>query len=424
MSPWCGGEDERANWVTSQGYCRLFELFDDDPDDILSNNYLYSPFLKKIFIMRLIAALFLWFVCLSDSFKAPPFLSRKVPPLTRVIRAQPFLSRYAPPLTRAKTLEIGTLRKHKEERRRISPLLVVNGDGETKSDERSSPSSMWPAAVLAISLLLPTVQPASAAYGPSGAAVISPGVVKPINEETYLRLSPKKQRQYENGFLSCFRDDGKICKPTSLVDSLLQQLQNRGETVEEKTETPLIPSDEQIRLEERQKVLRKLGKQPAWVSYVAAAAGSCISTLVMHPLDTLKTRLMSSGGGGIIEGDEDDENSGGGIGSTDEDNGAPLPDVAGLYEGVLPNLFKEAPASAFYLGIYEVARVSLSQYSYFQDHPIVSYLLAGACGELFGSIIRAPAEAVKTRVQTGSGLGEAVSCVVGVEVSDCSGARR
>ncbi|KAJ1420679.1 mitochondrial carrier domain-containing protein, partial [Ochromonadaceae sp. CCMP2298] len=58
-----------------------------------------------------------------------------------------------------------------------------------------------------------------------------------------------------------------------------------------------------------------------------------------------------------------------------------------------------APASAFYLGVYEIVRGYLSTTFLAQSDPLIIYLLAGAIGELFGSIVRAPTEAVKTRVQ-------------------------
>jgi hypothetical protein len=73
--------------------------------------------------------------------------------------------------------------------------------------------------------------------------------------------------------------------------------------------------------------------------------------------------------------------------------------LEGLYSGVIANVVKEAPASALYLGIYEAMRTffmttDLSQY------PLIIYLLSGAIGEVGGSLVRAPAEAVKIRMQT------------------------
>jgi len=83
-----------------------------------------------------------------------------------------------------------------------------------------------------------------------------------------------------------------------------------------------------------------------------------------------------------------------------------------IYDGLLANVFKEAPSSALYLGVYEAARSALNQ-TPLQHQELLVYLLAGAVGEVYGSVIRAPSEAVKTRVQTGDvGTMEAVKTVL------------
>jgi len=87
-------------------------------------------------------------------------------------------------------------------------------------------------------------------------------------------------------------------------------------------------------------------------------------------------------------------------------------DFRSLYDGILPNIVKEGPPSALYLGLYESSIVLLKQYPFFTDHKIIMYLLAGAIGEVAGSVVRAPAEAVKTRVQAGHvTLGDAIRTV-------------
>jgi len=50
----------------------------------------------------------------------------------------------------------------------------------------------------------------------------------------------------------------------------------------------------------------------------------------------------------------------------------------------------------------------LGNYEFFGDNPLFAYLLSGAIGELVGSMIRAPAEAVKTRIQTGKTMTESL----------------
>jgi len=140
------------------------------------------------------------------------------------------------------------------------------------------------------------------------------------------------------------------------------------------------------RLVNRRTVEAALGKQPSVVYFGCAFLASCVATSIMHPIDTLKVRLIS------------------GKGDADEDEKEEVPllkSLISLYDGLLPNLVKEGPASALYLGIYEYSRTLLEQVPFLQGNVLLIYLLAGSIGELAGSIVRSPAEAVKTRVQAG-----------------------
>jgi len=85
------------------------------------------------------------------------------------------------------------------------------------------------------------------------------------------------------------------------------------------------------------------------------------------------------------------------------------PDEAGgvagllsLYQGLPGALFKEGPPSALYLGVYEAVKVRLLASPSLGMYPILVYLIAGAMGETIGSVVRAPAENVKARVQSGA----------------------
>ncbi|EGB12555.1 hypothetical protein AURANDRAFT_18372 [Aureococcus anophagefferens] len=91
-----------------------------------------------------------------------------------------------------------------------------------------------------------------------------------------------------------------------------------------------------------------------------------------------------------------------------------LDDVGGLYKGLLGNVFKEAPSSALYLGVYEVCKTALLGTAFGAANPLLVYLLAGGVGEFCGSIIRAPSEACKTMTQTGiaDGFGDALASIV------------
>jgi len=72
---------------------------------------------------------------------------------------------------------------------------------------------------------------------------------------------------------------------------------------------------------------------------------------------------------------------------------------ANLYEGLTGNLFKEVPPSALYLGVYETVKYALVP-KVAPAYLLFVYLIAGAAGETVGSVVRAPAEAVKSLVQS------------------------
>ena len=115
----------------------------------------------------------------------------------------------------------------------------------------------------------------------------------------------------------------------------------------------------------------KLEAQPDWVVYGAAALASLGSTLVAHPIDTLKTKAQAAAA------------SGDGDGAA----AAPAPptSITELYVGLFPNMVKEAPSSALYLGIYELVRGLLNgPGGVFATTPLAGYLVAGAVGELVG----------------------------------------
>jgi len=90
-----------------------------------------------------------------------------------------------------------------------------------------------------------------------------------------------------------------------------------------------------------------LRKQPAAVYFTYALLAAFIATSIIHPIDTLKVRLISGKGGEVGDRDRRLE-----VGKYDEDTSI-LAVLADLYDGLLPNLLKEEPASVLYLGIYE-----------------------------------------------------------------------
>jgi len=150
-------------------------------------------------------------------------------------------------------------------------------------------------------------------------------------------------------------------------------------------------------LRRRKNLLTSLDAQPAWFNYIAAFIASLGATVIMHPVDTLKTRLMGGNSAEAVEFSFE------GLGS--------------LYDGLLGNLVKEGPSSALYLGVYESARSQLMTVPAIADNLLIVYLIAGAAGEFCGSVIRAPAEAVKTKLQSGkdSSFSQSVESVIGTD---------
>jgi len=178
-----------------------------------------------------------------------------------------------------------------------------------------------------------------------------------------------------------------------------------------------------LQVERQEKALKKLQSQPYWFNYFAAFVGSAVSTLIMHPIDTIKTRMQV----GLEEEDEDEDipwqsqtspsNKSGGVavfgmatttvtaaketvGTTANTSAmAKIGSIGDLYEGLTGNLFKEVPPSAIYLGVYESVKYALAP-KVAPAYLLWVYLVAGAAGETVGSVIRAPAEAVKSLVQS------------------------
>jgi len=290
-------------------------------------------------------------------------------------------------------------------------------------------------ALLVFSASAPSfVPPADAVIGAGAAVVGSPGIVKSITLNEFLELSPKKQRQYEGGFLSCsyetvvtpaivsvdddlgapknkrkasrfskknsdsptqavVKETRKVCQPVNVIDELLKEIDVMAtEEPERAADYRAMASNlsQRERLIQRRTIEAALGNQPAAIYFGCALLGSSVATFIMHPIDTLKVRLMGGKGG--------EENEG-----SDSDGGIPNP-LAGLldlYSGLLPNLAKEGPASALYLGVYEYSRTILETIPFLEGKVLLIYLLAGSAGEVCGSFFRSPAEAVKTRIQAG-----------------------
>ena len=251
---------------------------------------------------------------------------------------------------------------------------------------------------LAAALLFSAPLAANAGFGPSRAATTSPppNLVRPnVQSQDGVVVNGKKLRQQIGSTL----DDNRLREFSAQLDDLtvyLNDLINQDEMIEgtlgdsplEATKNALkerVAELDKTRLlqqqiADRERLLGQLESQPDWFNYFAAAVGSVVSTLIMHPIDTIKVRLITR---------------------TDEDEDEGIGELSSLYEGLTGNLLKEAPPSALYLGVYESVKYALLN-QFGADYRLLIYLASGAAGELVGSIIRAPAEAIKSNVQSGN----------------------
>ena len=125
----------------------------------------------------------------------------------------------------------------------------------------------------------------------------------------------KEQRQRSLQQLQLDRADAELLLSEQVRLGALER--SSIEAVKQELEARIAQKLElEARITQRSAMLGALGAQPDWFNYVAAFAGSVVSTLIMHPLDTLKTRAVaSSAKGGRAEG-------GGGDGGDDGSDGA------------------------------------------------------------------------------------------------------
>lgn len=250
---------------------------------------------------------------------------------------------------------------------------------------------------LALSFSGPLVPDANAGFGPSSGATTSqpPNLIAPSIQDTTDIANQKKLRQLIGSSL----DEKRLQQFSEQLDNLTESLKRLiSEDEEEETasavdgsktvdNTEIIQQKEaelekarilQQQIADREKLLGTLEKQPYWFNYLAAFIGSVASTLVMHPVDTIKTRLQ-------VKREDDDEINF---------------NILSLYEGLSSNILKEGPPSALYLGVYESVKYGLLPVFGLQ-YSLLVYLTAGAAGEMVGSIVRAPAEAIKSTIQSG-----------------------
>ena len=318
---------------------------------------------------------------------------------------------------------------------------------------------------------------ASASYAPSSAAVTSTPPQKALRLDELNTLSGAKAKQREGALGAPSIDqilrelEASVGELNSRTQDLENQILKAGSLKLGSPEEPEVPGAlkelkelvdaerdrrelllEEVRrereryvaqleqqrafqneLKKRAIVLKKLDAQPDWVNYAAAALASMVSTSVMHPVDTIKTKMQLKGAADDLAQAAYDEEflarkadnaikidlTPPGVAAAKKEHtglAAVAEELGSLYKGLSGNLVKEAPSSALYLGVYEVVKTALLATTFGAAQPLLVYLAAGGVGELCGSIIRIPAEACKTMTQ--SGMATSVADAVGQIATD------
>ena len=258
-------------------------------------------------------------------------------------------------------------------------------------------------------------------YGASGASMSPPRDVWSTTTKPDIVPSSSgssRIKSQEPIIRNSLRDDMAILSLEDLSqrldDSTREKNRNTATEIKNMDPRPLTLTEQALADKLAQSLLReefveRLEAQPYWFDYGAAFLGSVGSTLIMHPLDTIKTRLQVRGMGcdgnhrSLVNGTETRSVAA----ATTE-----VPELLtdNLYQGLTGNIWKEGPSSALSLSVYEFVKLGLlratavtagsSTAGRFAVSRFQVYLLAGAAGELVGSVLQAPAEVVKSLLQS------------------------
>ena len=374
-------------------------------------------------------------------------------------------SRWQRPLSATRQIDSGEGKVDNANNRNLQEELKnTSQDSKThqpqsQSNDRIASSTkppVWVTFLLSAVLLvgpvgLVVVPPAHAGFGPSSGATTSPppGLTVPNvqNQDLITGTAANKKLKI---LIGSSLDERRLAEFNQQLDVIIDSLREQRDAAVNSDINPDIDTDAdtknalkeasttsmdedatmkaeelekakllQSQILDRERLLDKLEAQPYWFNYFAAFIGSVASTLVMHPVDTIKTRqMLTAASDAAAKRDEDEQEEDANDNSLIrmlKDNINPKDDHAhdvnvntdddsflSLYEGLTGNIWKEGPPSALYLGVYETVKASLLTQLSNPQYLLFVYLLAGAAGELVGSVVRAPAEAVKSLVQSKS----------------------
>lgn len=128
----------------------------------------------------------------------------------------------------------------------------------------------------------------------------------------------------------------------------------------------------------------------SWREFAWGALASGFGETLMHPVDTLKTRIQSGQSGVILQKQSD-------IGHALK-NIVAMDGVRALYRGVVPGLTGSMITGATYFGFIESTKDWLEEERPNLAGPWVHFC-AGAMGDTIGSIVYVPCEVLKQRMQ-------------------------
>ena len=137
---------------------------------------------------------------------------------------------------------------------------------------------------------------------------------------------------------------------------------------------------------------------------VAGGLALPLSFAVMHPVDTIKTRMQAV----------NTKIAGNGSFFTHARSAFQSAGVAMLQRGFLTSVAGAAPQGALRLGTYGVMQQRLDPYF---DSPVLRNAIGAIVGDVASSVVKVPREVLVQRLQTGiySSLGEAVRSVIKAE---------
>lgn len=129
----------------------------------------------------------------------------------------------------------------------------------------------------------------------------------------------------------------------------------------------------------------------AWKEFVCGGVAAAIGESLMHPVDTVKTRMQS--GGSFLSTVQESSRLSEVLKVVLKQDG-----LRGLYRGLPAGVAGSFATGATYFGLIELTRAYIKE-----NHPDLagpaSHFCAGAVGDTIGSVIYVPCEIIKQRMQ-------------------------